>query len=241
MASTYSLQNTVNWASPIIFNKPLSAGVGLEPALTNGNLVLQAILGPPFIWRWNRATVNFVCNAAQSVPQDYPTAVSAFHFIESAAVFSTDSPATDIKELEIRRHLERTAAKARPTYIAPEFDDNAGNITFRLADAPDQNYPVTVTYQKKPTLFLSLAQTWAPIPDEFQYIYNNGFLALSLAHIRDERFGVFNQKFLGALLGAAEGLTEMEKNLFLANWLLISGQLQAQQLKVNQGTEARGR
>src|SRR5919108_3967054 len=182
MASTYSLQNTVNWASPIIFNKPLSAGAGLEPALTNANLIFQTILGPPFIWRWNRATVNFTCNTGQANPQDYPTSASAFNFIESAAVFSTDSPATDIKELEIKRHLERTAEKARPNYISPEFDDNAGNITFRVTQSPDKNYPVTVTYQKKPTPFLSLAQTWAPIPDEMQYIYNNGFLALSLAH-----------------------------------------------------------
>lgn len=240
MASNLTLQSTVNWALSILFNKPLAAAPGMEPSITNGNLVMQTVLGPPFCWRWNRASVNFVCNSALGNPQDYATSVPLFGFIETAAVFSLDTPATDIKQLEVKRHIERTAETARPNFIAPEFDDGAGNITFRLTQAPDKNYPVTVTYQKKAPVFTSLAQTWSPLPDEFSYIFNNGFLALSMMYVKDERFGAVNQKFLGALLGAAEGLSEMEQNLFLTNWLMISGQLQTTQLKTQQGNSARG-
>lgn len=239
MPSTIQLQNTLNWASPIIFNKPLASGTGLEPAVTNANIIKQTMMSPPFCWRWNRATSTFTCNIAQSNPQDYAQAIADFGFMETAAVFSTDTPVTDIKQLEIRNHSERTAEKARPTFISSELDDGAGNITFRLAVSPDKNYPVTVTYQKKPIAFLSLAQTWGPIPDELGYIFNNGFLALAMLHVRDERYQAANQKFISGLLGAAQGLTELQQNLFLANWLAITGQLQTAQLKTQQSNAAR--
>jgi hypothetical protein len=211
----------------------------MEPALSNANIILQTILAPPFIWRWNRFSLNFACDTTQSIPQDYLINVADFGFIESAAVFSLETPALDIKELQVKRHLERTAETGRPTYISPETDDGT-NILFRLQCSPDKDYPVTVTYQKKPILFTSLGSVWAPVPDEMAYVFNNGFLALSMLHVRDERFGSVNQKFLGALLSTAQGLTEMERNLFLGNWLMITGQLQAGQYNIKQGNAARG-
>jgi len=55
----------------------------------------------------------------------------------------------------------------------------------------------------------------------------------------DARFGEYNTKFIVSLLGAQGGLTEMERNIFLANWTLVLSQLQANQLGTAERFKAR--
>ena len=50
----YTLQQTINWAQPYIQYVPLTAGVGLEPALSIASMVRNTICNPPFVWPWNR-------------------------------------------------------------------------------------------------------------------------------------------------------------------------------------------
>jgi hypothetical protein len=66
--STITLYATTEWAKRFIFRKPLALGDFLEPAVTSANIIMQTILGPPLIWRWNRAVIGFVTAAGQ---QDY--------------------------------------------------------------------------------------------------------------------------------------------------------------------------
>jgi hypothetical protein len=234
--STIELQNTYNWAYGFTQFEPLSvtAAAG-EPALTNANTVYQAILGPPFRWNFNRSTVSFPCTAGT---QDYATSVPTFGFIESASTtLSGASYAID----EVKQTLTVSAAQGRPKSIAAQIDNNSGTITFRLIPVPDQAYTVTVTFQAAAlTLFTGLSQTWAPIPDKFSYIYNYGFLALSLAYADDARFPMFNQKFVAHLLGAQQGLTETERNLFIDTWNLITRQENLNAIKTQQGRASLG-
>lgn len=128
-----------------------------------------------------------------------------------------------------------------PSFLSPQVDSNNGDITFRILPLPDRIYQVNVVFQKKiPRVLNSTNQTWAPIPDQYSYIYNPGFLALAMAYWNDARWSTFNAKFIGALLGAAEGLSEVHKNLFMTNWLASITEQQNAGIKTQQGSQARG-
>ena len=117
----------------------------------------------------------------------------------------------------------------------------AGTITFRFLPVPDAIYTVSVQFQKKvPALFAALATTWTPIPDQYAYIYNYGLLALTMAYDDDPRFPLFNQKFIAHLLGAQQGLSETERNLFIDTWNLIARQEALMGIKTQQGRMALG-
>src|SRR5207253_1174341 len=111
------------------------------------------------------------------------------------------------------------------------------NMTFRLMPAPNLAYPVQIHVQKAPPLLTSVNSTWAPIPDYMQYVYNWGMLALIWMFADDARTQYANQKFQAALLGRAEGLTEMQRNIFLNNWHALTG---LDQMKTQQGVQAHG-
>jgi hypothetical protein len=235
MPSTLNLQATLNWCAPILGFIPLTCG-GLEPALSNANMIKQTILGPPFSWRFNRASAAVVCTANL---QDKAAAISDFGFIEKA--WLDTAVAGDIKELEVKNGLGATTESSRPRFISAQLDDNAGNITFRWMPRPEQAYSNGILYQKRPTLMTSLASTWTPIPDEYSYIFNFGFLALSALTAQDERFPIYNTKFLAHLLAAQDGIDETQRNLFLGNWLEITKQAARSTIAAQMGTNARGK
>lgn len=128
-----------------------------------------------------------------------------------------------------------------PAHIAPQVDDNAGNITFRLLPLPDQIYQITVIFQKRiPALFTSLSGTWAPIPDHYSFLYQWGLTALMLAYSGNPMWQQFNSKFVAALLGIAEGLSEDQKNIFQTAWLASITEQQYTGQKAQQGVQGRG-
>lgn len=67
-SSTNTLLRTMEFAKKLNFGRRSAIGNFLEPALTSANTIIQTILGPPFIWRWNRVVTGFICTAGQ---QDY--------------------------------------------------------------------------------------------------------------------------------------------------------------------------
>lgn len=222
MASTITLANTVNWAAPHIRYAPLAISTNsYEPAVTIANVVKQTILNAPFTWRWNRgtATFNTVANT-----QDYSVAVSDFGFVETASVLANQSPPAPTYEVIQYRNIlgQGGTDTSRPTSIAAQLDDNAGNITFRLLPVPDAVYTVNITYQKKATLFpfTGTTSTWAPIPDEYQFVYQQGFLAMTFLYWDDPRWQVEVPRFLSSLVGISEGLDDTQKNIFLQNWII---------------------
>jgi len=232
MASTITIQATVNWEAAFLEQQPVLVN-GLEPALSSAQLVLSTILGPPFAWPWNRGIVNYT-----SSNQDYTAALSQFGFLEGGNV-QASTTGSKPWAIAVKHYIETDSSGARPTHASPYIDDGTGNITFRLIPSPEQSYSVTLAYQKKPPMIYSLAQTWAPVPDEKSYICQWGHLALMSLIGNDARFNEYNQKFVTALLSSQGGLSELERNLFLGNWLRAAAQLQATGLNVQERSRAR--
>ena len=67
-SSTITLLNTIEWSKRFNFRRPIALGHYLEPAVSNANIILQTIIGPPFAWRWNRVVTGFITTIGQ---QDY--------------------------------------------------------------------------------------------------------------------------------------------------------------------------
>lgn len=142
-------------------------------------------------------------------------------------------------EMESKICLAQDSSPARPRNVSAQGDDGLGTITFRMMPVPDQAYPVTLTLQQKPPLFTGTNQSWAPIPNEYSHIYNWGFLALMWLFADDARFSIANQKFVTQLLGANQGLTQTQVNIFLSNWQAVTGQPLSNQVALQQGYQSR--
>ena len=232
MPSTITLQDTATWSLSYLEQQPILIN-GLDPALGSANLVLQTILGPPFSWPFNRRILAFSTSA-----QDYQqTGLADFGFLEGGTV----QPSVGGKawEISVKNFLSTDLQQARPQFCAPFLDDGLGAITFRLTPMPDQSYNVLLPYQRKAPLLLSMAYTWAPIPDERNYICQWGFLAMMSLISNDARFNEYNAKFITSLLGAQGGLNDLERNIFLANWTRVMAQLQGTQLATSERYKAR--
>lgn len=243
--STIKIADTIDFCKRLSFNRNPVIGNSLQPALGAASMVLQTILGPPFSWWWNNEEVTFTCNP--SVPtvivgtatttQDYTTATPEFSHIEHASVFDINQSPPKWIELEVKNNLALDSLPDRPRFINPHVEDGNGNMTWRVMPAPDKNYPVSIHIQKAAPAVTSINQTWAPIPDYMQYVYNWGFMALMWAFADDPRFQIANQKFIAGLLARAEGISDEERNAFLNAWHNLTGHEQAES---QLGLQARG-
>ena len=236
MASTIKLSATTNWAQSFCRLQPLTGqgGVVGEPALTNANGVLQFILGPPFAWPWNRATNSTIVTTPGV--QDYTIALPTFGWLEKASVYD----GTTKWSADCRLVLPDATDPGRPLEIAPQLDDDEGNITFRCYPVPDEAYTLFLVFQKRPVLMVNQSSLWSPIPDDKAYLYNSGFLAAAFENLDDQRFQVEYPKFLRSTIAANSGLTEAQVNMFLSERLITSRQAQGVQLDTQQGKSSRG-
>lgn len=236
--TTRNLANTILWASAFLRNQPQDV-TNMQPALDSANVVMQTILGEPFKWRWNRASLTIAATNAGG--QDYTVAAPNFGFVERLE--ANDTASGDIIEMIYREVMTKDPAVDAPRFLSAQGDDNQGNLTFRVTPRPavGQDTTVTVIYQQKPPVLTSLASLWAPLPDEFQYIYDIGFLTWMMVLSNDGRMPIFRDMFLSHLLGKAQGLTETERNIFLGNWLQVTSAAQASQMQTQMGVAGRGK
>jgi hypothetical protein len=161
----------------------------------------------------------------------------------AVAVLTTNSVPGSLTEISnVINVLGSGNELGTPSFIAPQVDDNSGNITFRILPIPDQVYQITIVFQKRiPQLINSLSSTWAPIPDHYSFIYQYGFLALICAYFSDSRYMQFINKFVAGVLGAAEGLSENQKNVFSRAWYNSVTEQQFTNLRTAQGVEGLGK
>lgn len=310
--STRTIQDSINWAKRMSFNRYPVIGNSLEPALTSANIVMQVILGPPFEWWWNNLELVFTCNptaatATSSVvaivsgvvtvtavntfaagqlvlpsalaggsvalngklleietatgtgftanvnlpnssdtvgtftnitTQDYTIPAPQFSHIEHASVLDIDATGAPVKwyELEVKNNLSLESSQNRPEFISPHVEDDSGNVTFRVASSPDKAYPVAIHVQLAAPAITSINQTWGPLPDFMQYVYDWGFLSLMWQFADDPRAAWANNQFKAALLGRQEGLSEEQKQIFLNMWESLQAGYTA---KMQQGMNAR--
>ena len=144
----------------------------LQPGITMANIVLQRMLGAPFVWRENRANISQAITTTGGT--DYVVVISNLGRIETQ--WLTDANQNSIA-LEGAVSLPKVSTTRRPLKVAPVYDDNEGNITLRFDAIPDQNYTAYFDYQKKAPLLTSYAATFEPVSDEFGYLFNTGMLA----------------------------------------------------------------
>lgn len=168
---------------------------------------------------------------------EYASQAYNFGWIEEASVQDANAK---WYEMEQKISLAADATQARPRFIAGQYDDGSGNVLFRVTPSPDGIYPIAITLQENPTLFNSVNQTWAPIPDHYANIFNWGFLALMFLFSDDPRFQLANQKFVTQILGTNQGLDQTDMNIFLNNWEEVTGAPIANQTRMQQGNSARG-
>ena len=212
MSCTKTIQDSVTWVSTILKQQPLNVS-NWEPGLTFANLVLGRVLGPPMKWRFNRANLNFGISTAGGT--DYSAAVADLGWIETQ--WLQDAGGT-IHQLEGAQAIAKTTNSYRPKTMAPVYDDNAGNITFRFDAIPTANDTVFIDYQKKAPVATSFGSNWAPLPDEYGYIYNQLFLALAGNLVSDPRTPGWSQMGVSALLGAQTGLSAQAIAIFVWEW-----------------------
>jgi hypothetical protein len=225
----------MNWISSFLKNTPLQVN-NEEPAVTCANVVLGVMLGPPMKWRQNRNTASIALSTAAGT--DYGAYLPLFSFLDTQ--WLVDAQGAN-HELNGALSLPKVGLKGQPTLIAPQYDDNAGNITFRVKPLPNGNYTAYLDYQMKMQLMTSAGSTWGTVDDTFLYVFNEGFLALMMLLVNDARFPIFEGYFIAHLLGAQDGLTEQERDIFLGTWMGKVGTIARSQGMVNQGLAGRGK
>jgi hypothetical protein len=232
MPATRNIMSSALFSLPFLGYQPVNVSND-EPALTAANLTKQTILGPPFSWAWNRADFQFDVVVDS---QNYELMLPNFGFIERAWLIDGQG---NVIEIKVRLALAAESHVQRPQSVAVQNMESDGTVNFRLNAMPDQPYTLAGFYQLAPVLMSSLAATWAPIPDYLSYIYDWGFLANVAMLTKDARFPIFAQRFNAHILGAQGGLTTLQRNIFLGNWLEVMSAAQDAQLSTQQGVSAR--
>jgi hypothetical protein len=240
MPVTRNIQSSILFALPYIGYQPANISNG-EPAISAANLVKQTICGAPFKWPWNRVNFELTIPTLDSfndveMTQDYVLDTVRFSFLEKA--WLTDAETGEVKELPIVSSLAAESAIMRPQSIAVQSQDDE-SVTLRINSLPDRTYWLNGFYQQPPPPVTSTASSWSPIPDHLSYIYDWGFLAMLAMLTKDVRQIVFQQKFVSHLLGAQDGITATQRNIFIGEWLALMGEAGRNQLTTQQGVQAR--
>jgi len=234
MASTIQLQRTIEIASRYIYQAPLLFMNDGSLAFSIGDYVRQFMLSPPFAWRWNRGVIPPIL--CQTGLTDYSINVPDFGWIEKAWIVFPTNPGDPPKviELSVLNNLAQENVQNQSGWISSVYDDNNGNVTFRVMPPPDQAYTLYINYQKSSKTFSKTSDLWTPIPDYMSYLYNQGFLAKVYEYKDDERFAFVWNQFLKQVIAANDGLTDTQKNIFLEPRVLTmreqQGYIQGSQL-----------
>jgi hypothetical protein len=241
LATTITIQQTLNWLTAFLVQRP-TTGVGgnlNEPALTTANKIIATITAAPFAWSWNR---TLLANAFTTTAgtQDYQVSIPTFGWLETASfsIPGAVAPNPPSKQLEVYGLIGTDTDPSQPRNIQVHLDDNAGNITFRLFPVPDGTYPVTLTIQNAVTLTTALTNNWAPIPDKYSFLYEQGMLAHLQGMYSIPAFLQGMQIFFRQLVGAAEGLSESQRAIFLEDSLRVT-RTQSLELGATQGSPRR--
>lgn len=220
MSSTLTVQDGIIFASALIKQQQLNVN-NLQPGLGMAQIVVSRILGAPCVWRFNRSNIAIVISAAGGT--DYTIAIPTLGAIEE--MWLTDVSG-NVYSLQGAVALPKSSASMRPTKVAAQYDDNAGNITFRFNGLPDATYTAFFDFQRKAPVLTSYAFSWGGVPDEFAHVFLTGMLAWAACLVNDARFPIWEKQFLGSLLGAQDGLDDQAKAILIGDWMNMTRTVQ---------------
>lgn len=238
-----TLQQTINFVQPFGEYSPLTVGTGNEPGISIASMTRNIILNPPFIWPWNRAENSATSTIAGT--QDYVLPIADFGFLEKVSLTDPSGAVWEIKDVFNTSCLavaDTTNSKTwnRPASVSVKAVTYGTNVSLRFLSVPNMVYAINVVYQKLSLPFASTGDLWSPIPDSFMDIFNNLYLGEYLSLVDDARSAQYRQRGIVALLSKSEGLSELQKSAYLAQFLARDAQGLAKQLTTQQGNTARG-
>jgi hypothetical protein len=236
MASTRNIMSSALWSLPFLGYQPVNISNG-DPAVNAANLVKQVILGPPFSWAWNRTDFEIEEVSADNGRDYIIEPIKSFGFLEKAWLIDAKD---NVIEIKVVLALSEEGRKQRPSSIATQFIDTDGTVLLRFNTIPDQAYTLRGFYQNAPDYMTSQASLWSPIPDHLSYIYDWGYLAILAMLTKDQRVPLFGQRFISHLLGAQDGLSATQRNIFIGNWLDLITEPGRAQTAMQQAVAARG-
>lgn len=140
--STKTIQDTINWAKRLSFNRDPVIGNSLEPALSSAAMVMQTILGPPFDWWWNNEELVFTCNPVPNTATITSVAITAnvgtilavnTYAVGDVVTLNGLTTATFLEDQIIRidsaSSSQFTFAFRHPDYAAASDTGTATNVT----------------------------------------------------------------------------------------------------------------
>lgn len=231
---TITVQDAVNYVKTLIKNQRLNIS-NYQPGLTSANITLQRILGPPFVYRFNR--FNFSIPISTASGTDYAMNLPSLGFMEQMWLEDAQG---NIYAIEGRTDLRKSSETRRPQLEAPVYDDNQGNITFRFDSIPDGNYTFYCDAQNKAPLLQGWSDTFGPVPDEFGYIYHKWFLSEAGLIVNDARFEIWRREAVAALLATQDGLDEQAKAIMFEQMLNVGTTALRSQMRAKMGSQAMG-
>ena len=235
MPITLSVQQSMTYVQSLIDNQRLNVN-NMEPGVTMANTVLGTMLGPPFIWRQNRTNVSFAIGTAAGT--DYFQSVPTLGFIETQWL---EDATGDILELNGATALAKVSFLRQPTLIAPQYDDNQGNITFRFNSVPDTAYTAFLDIQNTAPLITAPSDTFAPLSDYFGYLFNKGMLSEGALLVNDARFSIWRSEWIAQLLATQDGLDAQAKDMFYSQFMNTTRTVQRSQDMSKNGGQGRAR
>lgn len=232
-----TLQNTIDFSQCFINYSPLTAGTGNNPAVTIATMLQNTITNAPFTWPWNRGEDSSTSTVIGT--QDYIIGLTDFNFLEKLSLTDISGNIFEVTDVLNTNSLSKATKRQRPTGVSVISINYGTNVKIRFVGVPDAVYVINLTYQKLVIPITTLTQNWS-IPDHFSDIYNNLFLAEAFQDVDDARAFQYRQRGVAVLLAKAEGLTEMQKNIFMEQFLATDSQTASNGMRTQQYNQARG-
>jgi hypothetical protein len=112
--------------------------------------------------------------------------------------------------------------------------------SFRFSAVPGAEYPVNLIYQRLPVQFVTISDSWFPIPDSFSDVYNNLCLGYYMDSCQDGRAKEYIARGIAGLLSRSEGLSSLDKALFAQAYMGFASSEMLNTLRTQQGVQAQG-
>jgi hypothetical protein len=177
MAAVNTLQGTINWAQTYIEYSPLTAGIGMEPAISVASIIRNTMMTAPMTWSWNRK--EDVSQFTRPTVQDYMYNVSDFGFLEKASLIDSSGNVFEIPHVYNTAALSRGGAPQRPNDVAVIINNPGSSFTIRFMGIPDDVFQIVLTYQVLPVQFQAFTVTAAELASGGQTTYVGVFNTLA--------------------------------------------------------------
>lgn len=236
----YTLANTITYTKAFIGTLDPTVYTGSEPAISSANQIGSLIVNAPFTWPWNRTTTTQAITNAGG--QDYTISAANFGFLEKCTITDGNGKIKELDTVYNTLPLALNAVASRPEMVAVQTTVPGTSFSVRFNSKPDANYTATFIYQKAPVTFTATSNDWFStigIPYSFIDVFNPLFLSEMLQFSDDSRAQLYRQRGMAALLSKAEGLTQMQRNTILAQWMQDDLQTLAAQIRTQQAQQAR--